>query len=161
MKSEMVKFFSLQRQIFGICPNCGGFFRLSDSKIFMRKRPVPDWMDEIKREKDRLTELEGKLEEKKGELQEKARQKGRKLAQKAIKKIDPVFAPRKLNADDAKVIFHPIDYIVFKGMKDTDSIKGILLLDREAKAPSANPYKNLSVISPIFPQPLSQQKESP
>ena len=30
-------------------------------------------------------------------------------------------------------MFHPIDYIVFKGMKDTGSIKGILLLDREAK----------------------------
>ncbi len=30
-------------------------------------------------------------------------------------------------------MFHPIDYIVFKGMKDSDSIKGILLLDREAK----------------------------
>lgn len=133
MKSEMVKFFSLQRQIFGICPNCGDFFRLSDSKIFMRKRPVPDWMDGIKRENERLSELEEKLEEKKGELQEKARVKGRKLAQKAIRKIDPVFAPRRLNADDAKVIFHPIDYIVFKGMKDLDSIKNILLLDREAK----------------------------
>jgi predicted Holliday junction resolvase-like endonuclease len=133
MKSEMVKFFSLQRQIFGICPNCNDFFRLSDCNIFLKRKPVPDWMDGINKDKGRLTELEGKLEEKKGELQEKAREKGRKLAQKAIKKIDPVFAPRKLNADDAKVIFHPIDYIVFKGMKDNGSIKGILLLDREAK----------------------------
>ncbi len=133
MKSDMVKFFSLQRQIFGICPNCSDFFRLSDCNIFLKRKPVPDWMDEIDKEKERLTELEGKLEEKRGELQEKARQKGRKLAQKAIKKIDPVFAPRKLNADDAKVIFHPIDYIVFKGMKDRGSIERILLLDREAK----------------------------
>lgn len=133
MKSEMVKFFNLQRQIFGICPNCQDFFRLSDCKIYLRKKPILDWKDKITLEENRLDELEEKLEEKKGELQEKAREKGRKLAQKAIKKIDPVFAPRKLNADDAKVIFHPIDYIVFKGMKDTDSIKGILLLDREAK----------------------------
>ena len=133
MESEMVKFFSLQRQIFGICPNCGDFFRLSDCNIFLKRKPVPDWMDEIKKEKERLTELEEKLEEKKGELQEKAREKGRKLAKKAIRKIDPVFAPRKLNADDAKVIFHPIDYIVFEGMKDLGSIKDILLLDREAK----------------------------
>ncbi len=133
MKSEMVKFFSLQRQIFGICPNCQDFFRLSDCKIYLRKKPALDWKDKITLEEERLTELEEKLEEKKGELQEKAREKGRKLAQKAIKKIDPVFAPRRLNADDAKVIFHPIDYIVFKGMKDSDSIKGILLLDREAK----------------------------
>ncbi len=133
MKSEVVKFFNLQRQIFGICPSCQDFFRLSDCKIYLRKKPVLDWKDKISREENRLDGLEEKLEEMKGELQEKAREKGRKLAQKAIKKIDPVFAPRKLNADDAKVIFHPIDYIVFKGMKDSDSIKGILLLDREAK----------------------------
>ena len=133
MKSEMVKFFSLQRQIFGICPNCNDFFRLSNCNIFIKKKPTPDWMDEILKEKERLTELEEKLEEKKGELQQKAREKGRKLAQKAIRKIDPVFAPRRLNADDAKVIFHPIDYIVFKGMKDLVSIKDILLLDRETK----------------------------
>jgi len=133
VKSEMVKFFSLQRQIFGICPNCSEFFRLSDTNVFLKRKPVPDWMDRIDKEKERLKELEEKLEEKKGELQEKAREKGRKQAQKAIRKIDPVFAPRELNADDAKVIFHPIDYIVFKGMKDSDSIKGILLLDRQAK----------------------------
>ena len=133
MKSEMVKFFSLQRQIFGICPNCSDFFRLSDTNVFLKTEPVPDWMDRIDKEKERLTELEEKLEEKKEELQERAREKGRKQAQKAIKKIDPVFAPRKLNADDAKVIFHPIDYIVFRGMKDSGSIKGILLVDREAK----------------------------
>jgi len=133
MKSDIIKFFGLGRQIFGICPECNNFFRLSDCKIFLKKRPVPDWMDEITLKEDRLTELEERLEEKKEELQEKAREKGRKLAQKAVRKIDPVFTPRKLNPDDAKVIFHPIDYIVFNGMKEAESIKNIILLDRQEK----------------------------
>ena len=30
-------------------------------------------------------------------------------------------------------MFHPIDYLVFKGMKESGSVKGVLLLDREAK----------------------------
>jgi hypothetical protein len=47
MKSDIIKFFGLGRQIFGICPECNNFFRLSDCKIFLKKRPVPDWMDEI------------------------------------------------------------------------------------------------------------------
>jgi predicted Holliday junction resolvase-like endonuclease len=51
----------------------------------------------------------------------------------AAKKIDPIFTPRKLNPDDAKVIFHPIDYVVFNGMKNAKSIKNIVLLDREAR----------------------------
>ena len=50
-----------------------------------------------------------------------------------MKKIDPIFSPRKLNPDDAKVIFHPIDYIVFNGMKAPEPIKNIILLDRQAK----------------------------
>ena len=133
MKSEMIKFFGLQRQIFGICPHCSDFFRLADCNIYLKRKPVPDWMDGINKKIERIVGLEEKLKEEKEELREKAREKGRRRAQKVIKKIDPVFAPRKLNADDAKVIFHPIDYIVFKGMKDSDSIKKILLLDREAK----------------------------
>ena len=82
---------------------------------------------------EKLDQLTQKLDEKEEGLREKAREKGRQLAQKAIKKIDPVFTPRKLNPDDAKVIFHPIDYIVFNGMKAPDPIKNIILLDRQAK----------------------------
>jgi predicted Holliday junction resolvase-like endonuclease len=40
---------------------------------------------------------------------------------------------RKLNPDDAKVIFHPIHYIVFNGMKAPEPIKNIILLDRKEK----------------------------
>ena len=52
-----------------------------------------------------------------------------------MKKVDPIFAPRKLNPDDAKVMFHPIDYVVFSGLKN-GPIKNIILLDREAKEQS-------------------------
>jgi predicted Holliday junction resolvase-like endonuclease len=100
----------------------------------MKKKPVADWMDKITLEENRLDGLEEKLAEKKKDLQEKAREAGRELAQKAVKKIDPVFTPHKLNPDDAKVIFHPIDYIVFDGMKK-ESIKNIILLDRQEKEP--------------------------
>jgi predicted Holliday junction resolvase-like endonuclease len=133
MESDVVKFFALQRQIFGICPRCQDFFRLSDCKIYLKKKPVPDWMDEITLEKDRLDEAEEKLDGKKKDLQKKAQEKGRKRAQLAVKKIDPIFTPRKLDPDDAKVIFHPIDYIVFNGMKAPEPIKNIILLDRKEK----------------------------
>ena len=133
MKSDIVKFFGLQRQIFGICPKCEDFFRLSDCKIFIKKKPLADWMDKITLEEDRLDGLEERLEEKKKDLQEKAQEKGRKRAQLAVKKIDPIFTPGNLNPDDAKVIFHPIDYIIFNGMKAPEPIKNIILLDRQTK----------------------------
>ncbi len=132
MTTDILKFFTIHRQIFGICPRSGQFFRLSDCKVFIRKRPVADWLDRMELKNERLDRVEERLEEREEEVREKAREKGRRLAQIAVKKIDCVFSPHKLNADDAKVLFHPIDYIIFNGMKGSNSIKNIILLDREA-----------------------------
>jgi hypothetical protein len=80
MKSDIVSFFTLQRRIFGICPKCHSFFRLSDCKVFLKKKPVLDWMDKIDLEDERLDRLEQKLEQQKKELQDKASRRGRRLA---------------------------------------------------------------------------------
>ena len=133
MKSDVLKLFTLQRQLFGVCPKCNGLFRLSDCKIYLKRKPVSDWMDDLDLRSQRLERLSEKLDEKEGELRERAREKGRREAQRVIRRIDPVFTPRKLNADDAKVIFHPIDYVVFNGMKKENSIRNIVLLDRQEK----------------------------
>jgi len=131
MNSEITNFFGLQRQIFGICPKCNNFFRLSDCKIYSKKKPVLDWMDKIDLENERLAKLQEKLDNDEEEIRQKEREKGRLMAQRVIKRIDPIFAPRKLAADDAKVLFHPIDYVVFNGMNSEKSIKDIVLLDKQ------------------------------
>jgi len=128
---DISRLLTVQRRIFGICPHCNDFFRLSDCKIYTKKKPLLDWKDKIERESERIDSLQLKISEMEGELREKAREKGRRNAERAIKKIDPIFSPRKLNPDDAKVIFHPIDYVVFNGMKSREPMKNIVLLDRE------------------------------
>ena len=53
-----------------------------------------------------------------------------------MKKIDTLLRPLKLNPNDAKVIFHPVDFIGFNGMnnnKNNDGIKNLVLLDKEQK----------------------------
>jgi predicted Holliday junction resolvase-like endonuclease len=91
-------------------------------------------MDKLEIESERLDGVEERISEKEEALREKAREKGRREAIKIIKKVDRVFTPRRLNPDDAKVIFHPIDYIVFNGMKNSETMKNIVLLDRESKS---------------------------
>ena len=39
MNSELIKFFSVQRQIFGVCSCCGDIFRLSDAKVYLKEKP--------------------------------------------------------------------------------------------------------------------------
>lgn len=133
MKADILRFFTVQRRIFGICPRSGQFFRLSDCRIFLKEKPALDWMEKLHLQGQKLGEAERRLDAKEEELREKAREKGRQLARLAVRKIDPIFTPRKLNPDDAKVIFHPIDYIVFNGMKNGEAIENILFLDRHAK----------------------------
>ena len=56
---------------------------------------------------------------------------------KIIKKIDTIFLPLNLNCNDCKVMFHPVDFIVFNGMNNRTgdcSIKEILLLDKKKKS---------------------------
>ena len=48
----------------------------------------------------------------------------------------PLSMAVKTNPDDAKVIFHPVDFVVFNGMKagsNGDALKSIILLDSEKK----------------------------
>lgn len=132
---SLVEFFAIQREIFGICPCCGEIFRLSDARIYLRARPRKNWMDLLEDQDQLLDQLEEQIGEAEEELRDKARKSGRRRAQRAIKRIDPVFAPRNLNADDAKVLFHPVDYVVFKGMKEPGFVDSIVLLDRETKDP--------------------------
>lgn len=133
MSNNIINFFEIERQIFGICPKCRGFFRLSECKIFLKGEKIKDWLDELQKKQEKIDRAEEKLEEKRREIMEEAREKGRKQALEVIKTIDRVFTPKGLNPDDAKIIFHPIDYVVFDGMKKTKKINNIVLLDRERK----------------------------
>ena len=133
MQADMIKFFSIQRQIFGVCTCCGEIFRLSDTQVYIKEKPAADWMDKLDASELRVERQEDKLAEQEGEIRSVAREKGRKQAMRSVKKVDKVFTPNKLNPDDAKVIFHPVDYVVFNGMKDKPQLKNIIFLDREVK----------------------------
>lgn len=109
--SELVNFFSAHRNIYGVCPNTGEIFRLSDGNVFLRKKNTPCWLTKIETTHLKLDELEDNI-------RERARERGRITANKIIRKIDPVFTPKKLNHADAYSIFHPVDFILFKGMSE-------------------------------------------
>ena len=80
MNNQILDFFTLHRQIFGTCPNpeCGSIFRLSDCHVYLRRRPLADWMDALNREEERLGRLEEKLAAREREVREKAREAGRR-----------------------------------------------------------------------------------
>ncbi|MCX6293954.1 MAG: hypothetical protein NT127_06640 [Sphingobacteriales bacterium] len=148
---EMLLFFQYQREIFGICPCCDEFIRLSDCKIYKDERKSSDWLDKLGNEERKLDTLEAQITEDLKFYNEEAREKGRKEANKKMKKVDKIFTPQKLNPDDAKVIFHPVDFVVFNGMKNGsngEALKNIILLDGERKSTEHKQVQN-SIIQTI------------
>ena len=87
-----------------------------------------------------LDRFEEKLDLKMGEMREKAREAGCKQADRLIRKVDPVFAPLKLNPDVAKVVFHPVDFVVFNGMKSRD-LNNLVVLDSKLKSAALKPVQ--------------------
>ena len=134
MKPEYVALINLQQQIFGVCPRCRDVFRLSDCRIYTTKKRGADWLTRLDTEKERLDTLEERIGEKEEQVRQRAREKGRKVATRLARKIDTIFTPRKLNPDDAKVIFHPVDYVVFKGLTSDCGVRQIVFLDRRGRS---------------------------
>lgn len=134
--NPVVSLFALKSQVFGVCPCCGELFRLSDCDLFARSRPPRTWFDTLKEQEMRLDEQEKALELRLDELREAARSRGRHMARKIVEKVDRIFSPLRLHADDTKTICHPIDYIVFDGLNHGSAVKRLVLLDREPDSTS-------------------------
>lgn len=137
MQKQIFDFYSSIRQIFFACPCCDEIHRLSDCKVYRKEKPGVDWKKKVDKEIERLEAVEEKLQEKINAAKDLARLAGRRAADRIIKKIDPVFHPLGLNCNDCKVIFHPVDFVVFHGMNNNEgdcSIKEIMLLDKMRKS---------------------------
>ncbi len=145
--NPIVDFFQQLRRLFGYCPCCDTVFRLSDCKIYHQTKPEADWKDALDQQLEKLDRMEEKIMEKIEAAREVARESGRKDAKKLIKKIDPIFSPLRLDANDAKVLFHPVDFLVFNGMHN-DYIKNLIFLDQFTTTPSQLQLQN-SVIDCI------------
>lgn len=131
---SVTKFFGLQRSIFGICPHSQRIFRLSECRLVVNS-PRADWLDRLVSSEEQIERAEERLSNREYGLREKARALGRKQAQRLVRRVDPVFTPRRLDAQDAKPLFHPISFAVFKGLAARNKVSGITLLDGSGKSP--------------------------
>ncbi|MHB1701659.1 MAG: Holliday junction resolvase-like protein [Acidobacteriaceae bacterium] len=133
MSSTFIDFLLTAQDIFGVCPCCGEIFRLSDCRISASRKARRDWKQQLDDLDRQLGDMENDILAGEQEAKERAAASGRRAAQRAIAKMDSIFGPAKLHPDDAKVVCHPIDYIVFKGMNSSPNkeTQSIILLDRE------------------------------
>jgi predicted Holliday junction resolvase-like endonuclease len=128
------------QEVLAICPCCGEIFRLVEGKfVFPQQRPKTSvYLDlvalegDVSEKEDRLASAEKKFEEKLREHRQKWIQLGRRQAKKRLKKIDPIFSAKNIDPQDVKVIFDPVEYLIFHGL---NSEHGVNLLEFVSRAP--------------------------
>jgi len=135
--------YQLFRRVLCVCPYCNKLTRVSDLRL-KAKGPAPKtWLDEYETKDQAQTEKEGAFKEEEARLREEAREKGRKASEKAFyKAICPSLKKLKLDPFDVKPIFHPIDFVVFKGMNNQGTVSDVMLLTREHDCPSIKPIRD-------------------
>lgn len=121
-------------EILCLCPHCGEVNRLSDLRLSTRGVPKRTALDLLDDEDERLAKAEDRLDAREQELRAVASAAGAKAAKKRLRRIDPVFSGSGLDPQDVKLIFDPVEYVVFRGDAARD-IREILLV---AEPPSSS-----------------------
>lgn len=138
MKSDVSDLFGQLSWIMAICPSedCGQLFRLSDAQPHLKGKRPHSVLDDIEAEDERLERAIERLEEREIELRGRAKIAGLKQAKARLRKIDPVFSGTRLDPQDVKIIFDPVEYVVFDGM-NREKLRRILLLAHEPTSKEA------------------------
>jgi predicted Holliday junction resolvase-like endonuclease len=130
------------QSILGICPCCGEIFRLSDAKlVFPKEKPKPSIYGDllqleagIRLNRQAIEQEESDFEAEMALIKQQRTEAGRRSAQKKLLEIDPYFSRRGVNPKTVKVLFHPVEHIVFHCIdesKDKQENDGIELVSRE------------------------------
>lgn len=116
--------------IVGLCPHCGHLFRVADARPHLKSSTRTTFLDRLEREEAKLDQAVELLEAEEVTLRAAARKQGLHHANRKLRSIDRVFSRARLNPHDVKVIFHPVEYVVFDGM-NRDKLRRVLLLANE------------------------------
>ncbi|MDB6105349.1 MAG: Endonuclease related to archaeal Holliday junction resolvase [Gammaproteobacteria bacterium] len=106
------------QRIYGFCACCGEPFRLSDATLFYRASPPRTPWDDLDAEYARLERAEERLFNDTARLREKAQEAGRKEMERRLHGLMSFFRRQRISLRDMKLLFHPVDYVVFHGLSD-------------------------------------------
>lgn len=130
------------QEVLAICPCCGEIFRLVEGKFtFPQKTPATcQYLDLVALERTvsgqegRLTSAEERFEKVLRARRQKLVELGRRRAKRKLRRIDPTFSANDIDPQDVKVIFDPVEYLIFHGLS---SERGVNLVEFVSRAPSS------------------------
>jgi predicted Holliday junction resolvase-like endonuclease len=65
---------------------------------------------------------------------------GRRRAKKRLRKIDPTFSGREIDPQDVKVLFDPVEYLIFHGL---NSDRGVDFVEFVSRVPTSRSQESI------------------
>jgi len=136
------------QEVLAVCPCCGEIFRLVEGKfIFPQSRPQTcEYLDlvalerKVSDEEDRLASAEERFEERLRAHRKRFIELGRRRAKKRLRKIDPTFSGREIDPQDVKVLFDPVEYLIFHGL---NSDRGVDFVEFVSRVPTSRSQESI------------------
>lgn len=123
------------KAVYAVCPCCGDPIRLADADLFTKARAPKTRFDELEEEASRIAAQLDRYEASRERIEEAARRRGRETARQRLAEIAPFFTIRRIVPNDVKVLFDPVDYVVFNGL-DAGRCGSVVLVDHPADSSS-------------------------
>jgi len=114
--SRFFLWFKEMKQLYGFCPRCHELFRLSDVEIYTKTPPPHTPFDKLDAERVKLERQVERFDEREEQIRTAAKERGQKKAARRLRKISPYLYDRAANPKDVKLIFDPVEYLVFHGL---------------------------------------------
>ena len=120
------------------CPECNEEFPIKRAKLFSMYDTYPPAVQKIIRDRlESANELRGELKERKKQLTENKKKKPEKIAIAAqasnfgqiSEQILPAFLTFPYKQTECRILFKPIDYIVFTGLSGKARVEAIKFVD--------------------------------
>jgi predicted Holliday junction resolvase-like endonuclease len=130
---SLLDLFRRFQTLLGICPCCGRWFKLSDAQLFISKAPTATPFDELAQAQAELEAAISRFDEREERVRSLAREKGRLLARRRLKKIAGWCSEGRFDPNDVKVLFDPVEYVVFAGLSSRGCSR-VAFVDRPPKS---------------------------
>lgn len=128
---KLVELLNELKRIYVICPCCGEPFRLSETTLYTRAAPPKTVFEQMEDARLRLERRIEKFDADEEEIRDEAKRLGQLEARRRLREIAPFFVARRIDPHDVKLLFHPVEYIVFRGMQ-TDRCASVDFIDHPA-----------------------------
>ena len=136
--NDLLHAISAMQEVLAICPCCGEIFRLVEARISLPQHPPKtcDYLEltalerKLTARQDRIDSAEERFEESLEKQRDACAQLGRNEAKKRLRLIDPTFSAKNIDPQDVKVLFDPVEYVIFHGLNSFGDLRSVEFISR-------------------------------